>query len=115
MQSFVNFPAVPKKHKDSVETYASTASNFYLTSARRWKERFPEMCLISDVAMDPYSRDGHDGLVQGSRILNDESLPILADMAVAQAEAGFDYLGPSDMMDGRIGFLRKQLDKAGHS
>lgn len=115
VQSFVVFPAVPEEHKDSLATYASTASNFYLTSARGWKERYPEICLISDVAMDPYSSDGHDGLVQGSRILNDESLPILADMAVAQAEAGFDYLGPSDMMDGRIGFLRKQLDSHGHS
>ncbi len=115
VQSFVVFPAVPAEHKDAVATYASAASNFYLTSARRWKERFPEICLISDVAMDPYSTDGHDGLVEGGRILNDESLPILAGMAVAQAQAGFDYLGPSDMMDGRIAFLRKQLDEHGHA
>ena len=115
IRSFIAFPAVPEEHKDRQASYAATASNFYLESARRWKERFPEICLISDVAMDPYSTDGHDGLVEGARILNDETLPILADMAVAQAQAGFDYLGPSDMMDGRVGFLRKHLDSHGHS
>ncbi len=115
VNSFISFPAVPQQHKDTTATYGADPSNFYLTSARRWKEAFPEICLISDVAMDPYSSDGHDGLVQGSRILNDETLPILADMGLAQAEAGFDYLGPSDMMDGRIGFLRKHLDEHGHA
>ena len=115
VRSFISFPAVPEHHKDTRAAYGADPDNFYLTSARRWKEAFPEICLISDVAMDPYSSDGHDGLVEGSRILNDETLPILADMSLAQAEAGFDYLGPSDMMDGRIGFLRKHLDDHGHT
>lgn len=115
IKSFIAFPAVPDDKKDEVATYGSAADNFYLTSARRWKDKYPEICLISDVAMDPYSSDGHDGLVVGSRIDNDKTLPILADMSVAQAQAGFDYLGPSDMMDGRVGYMRDALDKAGYT
>ena len=63
--------------------------------------------------MDPYSSDGHDGFVQDGKILNDETLPILAKMALAQAEAGIDIIGPSDMMDGRIGYIREELDAGG--
>ena len=71
--------------------------------------------VMSDVAMDPYSSDGHDGVVQSGQIVNDLTLPILADMAVVQAEAGFDSIGPSDMMDGRVGVIRDALDAAGHT
>ncbi|MEM1216812.1 MAG: porphobilinogen synthase [Bacteroidota bacterium] len=112
--SFILFPAVPDEYKDKTATYGSQADNFYLEAARQIKARFPECCLISDVAMDPYSSDGHDGLVGDGQILNDASLPILAEMAVAQAQAGFDVLGPSDMMDGRVGYLRQALDMAGY-
>ena len=115
VNTFIAFPAVPEEHKDARAAYGADPDNFYLHAARAWKDRFPEICLVSDVAMDPYSDAGHDGLVEGARILNDETLPILAGMAVAQADAGFDYLGPSDMMDGRVGFLRDALDAAGHS
>ena len=115
VQSFIVFPAVPDEHKDQVASYGLDSQNFYLEAARRWKEKYPGICLISDVAMDPYSSDGHDGLVQGSEIVNDATLPILADMGLVQAQAGFDYLGPSDMMDGRVGFLRKHLDAHGYS
>lgn len=113
VHSFILFPAIPDDRKDKTATYSYDPANFYLQAARSIKERFPDCCLISDVAMDPYSIDGHDGLVADGAILNDESLPILAKMAVAQAEAGFDLLGPSDMMDGRVGYLRAALDKAG--
>ena len=65
---------------------------------------------MSDIALDPYSSDGHDGIVKNGKILNDETLPVLAKMAIAQAEAGIDILGPSDMMDGRIGYIREELD-----
>ena len=71
------------------------------------------MLVITDVALDPYSNDGHDGLVQDGKILNDETLPLLAGMAVAQAEAGADVVAPSDMMDGRIEAIRWALDEAG--
>ena len=113
LRAFIMFPAVPDELKDKVATYSYNPDNFYLKAAQAIKEAFPDCCLISDVAMDPYSIDGHDGLVGDGQILNDESLPILAKMGVAQAKAGFDILGPSDMMDGRIGYLRNALDEAG--
>lgn len=68
---------------------------------------------MTDVAMDPYSIDGHDGLVDDGKILNDETLEILGKMTLAQARVGADIIGPSDMMDGRIGYLRRLLDKNG--
>ncbi len=111
--NFILFPAVADALKDQTATYSYAPDNFYLQTAREIKRRFPECCLISDVAMDPYSSDGHDGLVRDGAIVNDETLPILARMAIAQAEAGFDMLGPSDMMDGRVGYLREALDGAG--
>lgn len=115
ISSFMLFPAVPDALKDKTATYSWKGENFYLEAIRDLKTRFPEICLISDVAMDPYSADGHDGLVQDGKILNDETLPILAKMSVAQAQAGIDMIGPSDMMDGRVGFLRQALDDAGYT
>lgn len=111
--SFMLFPAVPDELKDKTASYSWNLENFYLQAIRDLKTRFPEICLISDVAMDPYNSDGHDGLVRDGKIINDETLPILARMSLAQAEAGIDLLGPSDMMDGRVGYLRKALDEAG--
>lgn len=115
INSFILFPAIPEEHKDKTATYSYAEDNFYLKAARAIKDRFPECLLISDVAMDPYNSDGHDGLVADGRVLNDATLPILADMSVAQAEAGFDFLGPSDMMDGRIEFIRAALDEADYT
>ena len=77
------------------------------------KSHFPDITVTTDVAMDPYSSDGHDGLVEDGIVLNDETLDILARMSIAQAEAGADILGPSDMMDGRVGFIREALDDEG--
>ena len=113
LTNFILFPAVADSLKDKTATYSWSPENFYLKVAREIKARFPECCLVSDVALDPYSSDGHDGLVIEGEIVNDETLPILAKMSIAQAEAGFDMLGPSDMMDGRIGFIRKALDEQG--
>lgn len=115
ISSFMLFPAVPDVLKDKTATYSWKEENFYLEAIRDLKTRFPEICLISDVAMDPYSSDGHDGFVQNGEILNDETLPILAKMSVAQAQAGIDMIGPSDMMDGRVGYLRQALDEAGYT
>lgn len=115
LNNFVLFPAVSDHLKDREATYSYDPSNFYLKTASAIKSRFPECCLISDVAMDPYSSDGHDGLVHNGQIVNDDTLPILAAMSVAQAAAGFDMLGPSDMMDGRVGYMRQALDDAGFS
>lgn len=111
--SFVLFPAVEESLKDRTASYGSNPDNFYLKAAAEIKSRFPEIWLMSDVAMDPYSSDGHDGLVKDGKILNDETLEILGSMAVAQANAGFDVLGPSDMMDGRVAWIREELDDNG--
>lgn len=113
IRSFVLFPAVENHHKDKEATYSWDDTNFYLRSIREIKQRFPECCLMSDVAMDPYSSDGHDGYVENGKILNDRTLAILSRMAVAQAEAGIDIVGPSDMMDGRVGHIRNELDQNG--
>ncbi len=113
LNTFIMFPAIPDEKKDKTGTHGYASDNFYLKVTANIKKRFPEACLISDVALDPYSVDGHDGIVRGGKIVNDETLAVLGKMAVAQAEAGFDILGPSDMMDGRVGFIREQLDDAG--
>jgi porphobilinogen synthase len=116
INSFVLFPAVEDALKDKNASYALQSGNFYLQVAREIKKKFPETYLISDVAMDPYSSDGHDGFVDDDgSINNDKSLNILSAMAVYQAEAGFDCLGPSDMMDGRISAIRNALDNEGYT
>jgi porphobilinogen synthase len=81
---------------------------------RRLKEVHPEMAIMTDVALDPYSCDGHDGIVSGEGVvLNDETVALLCKQAVAQARAGADLIGPSDMMDGRVGAIREALDEEG--
>ena len=114
INTYVIFPAVAENLKDKIASFSYADENFYLRLLRKLKETFPEICLMTDVAMDPYSSYGHDGYVNDKGdIVNDISLPILAKMAVAQAQAGADILGPSDMMDGRVGFIREALDIAG--
>jgi porphobilinogen synthase len=113
IHTFDIFPAVDESLKDQVASYSYASDNFYLEAIRQIKTRFPESVVMSDVAMDPYSSDGHDGLVIDGKIVNDETLPILAKMSIAQAQAGVDIIGPSDMMDGRVGVIREALDGAG--
>lgn len=115
IQTFDIFPAVDEALKDQIASYSYASDNFYLNAIHQIKQRFPEAVIMTDVAMDPYSSDGHDGLVQDGRILNDETLPILAKMTLAQAQAGADIIGPSDMMDGRVGYLRQALDAEGYT
>lgn len=115
VMAFDLFPAVDESLKDKIASYSYAEENFYLHAIRTIKERFPEAVLMSDVAMDPYSSDGHDGLVENGRILNDQTLPILNKMALAQAQAGIDIIGPSDMMDGRVGSIRETLDINGYT
>ena len=115
IQSFALFPQIAESKKDSTASESHKKGSLYLESIYEVSKRFPEISLLTDVAMDPYSSDGHDGIVQGGQILNDETLPILAKMAIAQAQAGSKLIGPSDMMDGRIGYLRESLDVAGFS
>lgn len=113
LQVFAPFPHIAEHLKDRFASESWREDNLYLRTIRLIKERFPEAVLVTDVAMDPYSSDGHDGLVENGRIVNDATLEILAKMALAQAQAGADILGPSDMMDGRVKFIRESLDKQG--
>ncbi|MCB0762318.1 MAG: porphobilinogen synthase [Flavobacteriales bacterium] len=113
LRNFVLFPAVDEGLKDKMATYSWSEDNYYLEAIRQIKTRFPEACLMSDVAMDPYSSDGHDGIVEDGIIVNDPTLDVLCRMSVAQAQAGIDILGPSDMMDGRVGAIRRAVDGAG--
>lgn len=108
------FPKIEESKKDSAASFSYSESNFYLEVIAKLKSKLPEMLLFTDVAMDPYSSDGHDGIVKDGVILNDETLVVLGKMALAQAKAGADIISPSDMMDGRIGYIRKVLDEGGH-
>ncbi|MBX9766989.1 MAG: porphobilinogen synthase [Bdellovibrionales bacterium] len=110
LKAFALFPAIEEGKKDPLAKESKNPKGLYPTAIREIKKHFPETFLITDVAMDPYSSDGHDGIYNDGQILNDETLVVLGDMALVQAEAGSDCLGPSDMMDGRIGYLRNVLD-----
>ncbi|NRA10822.1 MAG: porphobilinogen synthase [Crocinitomicaceae bacterium] len=115
IDKYVLFPAVQELKKDKIASYSYADDNFYLDAIRKIKAEFPDVVLMSDVAMDPYSSDGHDGFVENGEIINDKTLPILAKMSIAQAQAGIDIIGPSDMMDGRIGYIRSALDDNDHA
>lgn len=113
IKTFDLFPSFDDKYKDKYATISYDESNFYLKTIAEVKRQFPEVVIMTDVAMDPYSSDGHDGIVKNGEILNDETLEVLGKMAVAQARAGADIIGPSDMMDGRVEYLRDALDDNG--
>ncbi|MBB2952982.1 MULTISPECIES: porphobilinogen synthase [Sphingobacterium] len=113
LNSFDLFPAVEESLKDKFATESYREGTLYLQAIEEVKKNFPEACVITDVAMDPYSSDGHDGIVENGEILNDETLVVLGKMALAHAQAGADIIAPSDMMDGRIGFIRNILDENG--
>ena len=113
LRAFDLFPNIEESLKDKYATESTRDNSLYLRAIREVKQRFPEACVITDVAMDPYSSDGHDGLLENGEIRNDETLAILGQMALAHAKAGADIVAPSDMMDGRIGYIRKVLDENG--
>lgn len=108
------FPAIEDRHKDPLATEALNEDGLYPRAIRAVKDACPDLLVISDVALDPYSSDGHDGIVQEGRIDNDATLPRLAEMAVLHARAGVDIIAPSDMMDGRVAAIRGALDESGH-
>ena len=107
------FPLVPDARKTEDCAEAVNPENLICRAVRRLKEEVPEVGVVCDVALDPYNASGHDGLVADGKILNDESLEVLCQQALVQAEAGCDVIAPSDMMDGRIGAMRETLDDAG--
>ncbi len=109
------FPATPAEKKDAEGTESGNPENLICSAARLLKRAFPETGLVGDVALDPYTDHGHDGVIRDGYVANDETLEILARQAVNQARAGIDIIAPSDMMDGRVGAIRAALDEAGHS
>lgn len=106
------FPAIADSLKDARGRESANPDGLLPRAVQALKKALPELVVITDVALDPYSSDGHDGVVIDGRIDNDQTLPILAAMAVTQARAGADVVAPSDMMDGRVAAIRKALDEA---
>ena len=109
------FPFVPPALKGEDGAEACRPDNLCNRAIRALKKALPNLGVICDVALDPYTSHGHDGLLAGERILNDETVEVLCRQALAEAEAGVDVVAPSDMMDGRVGRLRDALDAAGHA
>ncbi|PWC29485.1 porphobilinogen synthase [Teichococcus aestuarii] len=107
------FPMTPPERKDAEGTEATNPENLMCRASRLLKREFPDLGLVGDVALDPYTDHGHDGVIRDGYVANDESLAILAAQAVNQAEAGIDVIAPSDMMDGRVGAIRAALDGRG--
>ncbi|GAB4126182.1 MAG: porphobilinogen synthase [Raineya sp.] len=115
IKAFAPFPQIEESLKDSIGSESYREGNLYVKAISAIKTNFPDVMLFTDVALDPYSSDGHDGIVRNGEILNDETLVALGKMALAQAQAGADCIAPSDMMDGRVGYLRNVLDENGFS
>lgn len=113
IQSVLLFVKVPDSKKDNEGTEALNDQGLMQESVRFIKKNYPDLWVMTDVAMDPYSSYGHDGIVEDDEIVNDPSVEVLAKMAVSHATAGADMVAPSDMMDGRIEAMRKALDEAG--
>lgn len=111
--SVLLFAKVPDDKKDNEGTEALNPDGLMQKTVKAIKKEFPEMVVMTDVALDPYSSYGHDGIVKNDKILNDESADLLAKMAVSHAEAGVDFVAPSDMMDGRILLMREALEENG--
>jgi len=107
------FPQTPPDLKSEDAAEALNPDNLVNRAVRAVKQSLPEMMVICDVALDPYTVHGHDGLMRGNEILNDETVEVLVRQALVQAEAGCDTVAPSDMMDGRVGAVRLALDEAG--
>ena len=108
------FPNTPKSKKDIIGSEALNENNLVCRAIRKIKKNNPEIGVMADVALDPYTSHGHDGIINKKQVLNDETIKILSKQAILQAEMGCDVIAPSDMMDGRVGIIRKSLDKNNH-
>ena len=105
------FPVIESSKKDEKGSEALNKSNFIAHSINKIKQEFPELILIADVALDPYTDHGHDGILVNNEVANDETVEVLIEQSILLAEAGADIIAPSDMMDGRIGLIRDSLEK----
>ena len=108
------FPSIDAALKDETGSLARDGDNLVCRAVSAVKAAFPDLGIICDVALDPFTPHGHDGLLDQDEILNDETIAVLCEQAVHQANAGCDIIAPSDMMDGRVGEIRTALDAAGH-
>ena len=113
LRSVLLFAKVEDDLKDNEGTEAVNTNGLMQRGIRAIKEAVPEMYVMSDIALDPYSSYGHDGIVEDGEIINDATLEVLGEMAVSHAQAGADMVAPSDMMDGRIGYIRERLEEEG--
>ena len=113
IQAVLLFAKIPENLKDNQGTEALNSDGLMQKTIREIKNSFPDICVISDVALDPYSIYGHDGIVKDNKILNDKTNEVLSKMALSHAEAGADIIAPSDMMDGRVISIRKMLEENG--
>ncbi len=111
IRSVLLFVKSKDEYKDNLGTEALNENGLMQRSIRAIKSAVPQLCVMTDVALDPYSSFGHDGIVKGEEIVNDETVAVLAKMAVSHAKAGADFVAPSDMMDGRIAAIRKALEE----
>ena len=105
------FPNIPTKKKDKFGSEALNENNLICKSIKLIKKKFPNLAIMCDVALDPYTSHGHDGIIKNNKIDNDQTIKILVKQSLLQAKMGCDVIAPSDMMDGRIGEIRKNLDK----
>jgi porphobilinogen synthase len=108
------FPHTAMENRDATGSLATDPNNLVAQATRAIKKEFPQLGVLCDAALDPFTSHGHDGLMNGERILNDETIEILVQQSLMQVEAGCDIIAPSDMMDGRVGAIRAALEKAGH-
>lgn len=115
LRSVLLFIKCPDELKDNKGTEALNADGLMQRSIRTVKDACPDMLVMTDVALDPFSSYGHDGIVENGQIVNDPTVAVLAQMSVSHAAAGADFVAPSDMMDGRIGAIRRALEESGHT
>ena len=114
IKSVAIFPVIDSDQKDEVGTYAINENNFFYAGIKEIASSFPDLVLITDVALDPYTSHGHDGIVIDDKIANDKTIEVLTHQSLLLADAGSTIIAPSDMMDGRIGVIRSYLDNHGH-
>jgi porphobilinogen synthase len=111
--NYILFAKISEEYKDNTGEQASNPDGLFPKAIQTIKTEFPGITLFTDIALDPYSTYGHDGIVKNGQIVNDETVEALCNMSVTHAQAGADFVAPSDMMDGRVGAIRQSLDQAG--
>ncbi|WP_206167390.1 porphobilinogen synthase [Chlamydia muridarum] len=113
LKAVILFPVIEDQKKDQFGAYASHPYNIVCRGIQEIKKSFPQLCVISDIALDPFTTSGHDGIFYNNEVLNDESVRVYGDIATLHAEMGADIVAPSDMMDGRVQHIREKMDQMG--